>query len=207
MALGLVCAGAAAAAADIERLLRSAAQTGPRAASAMRQLAPLLSPARSGKVLAQLQTINRFFNQHIAFADDRQVWAQVDYWASPLEALDKGQGDCEDYAIAKYFSLLAAGMPVARLRLVYVRAVLDDARVQAHMVLAYYPSDGGEILILDNLVDEIVPAAQRGDLTPVFSFNSAGLWQGVGTVGAGDPAARLTRWREVIAKARAEGFF
>ena len=55
--------------------------------------------------------------------------ASDDYWASPLETLDKGRGDCEDYAIAKYFSLLAAGVPVARLRLVYVRA--HDRRARA----------------------------------------------------------------------------
>ena len=57
-----------------------------------------------------------------------------------------------------------------------------------------------------NLVPEVLPAAQRSDLTPVFSFNSDGLWQGIGAQAAGDPLARLTRWREVLAKARAEGF-
>ena len=47
---------------------------------------------------------------------------------------------------------------------------------------------------------------KRPDLTPVFSFNSEGLWQGTGSTSAGDPVSRLSRWREVIAKARAEGF-
>jgi predicted transglutaminase-like cysteine proteinase len=155
---------------------------------------------------AQLRAINQFFNRHIEFATDEQAWGQVDYWASPLESLQRRRGDCEDYAIAKYFSLLAAGMPVARLRLVYVRAQLDDGPAQAHMVLAYYPGAGGETLILDNLVDEVLPASRRSDLVPVFSFNSDGLWQGVGTVGAGDPLLRLTRWRELLAKVRAEGF-
>ena len=115
-------------------------------------------------------------------------------------------GDCEDYAIAKYFSLLAVGVPAARLRLVYVRARMDDGPLQPHMVLAYFPVPGADPLVLDNLQDEIVPASRRDDLRPVFSFNSEGLWQGVGAVSAGDPALRLTRWREVMAKARAEGF-
>jgi predicted transglutaminase-like cysteine proteinase len=172
----------------------------------LQPLQPLLQKLRMLDVPTQLHIVNQFFNTHIEFATDQQVWGQVDYWASPLEALAKGRGDCEDYAIAKYFSLVAAGMPKARLRLVYVHAQLDEAPVQAHMVLVYDPRDGGDVLILDNLVDEVLPAARRGDLQPVFSFNSDGLWQGVDGVGAGDPKLRLTRWRALLHKARAEGF-
>lgn len=168
-------------------------------------LRPWLQHWRMLDVPAQLQAVNQFFNARIEFATDEQAWGQADYWASPLEALAKGRGDCEDYAIAKYFSLVATGMPAARLRLVYVRAQIDDGPAQAHMVLAYHPQ-GGDVLILDNLVDAVLPAAQRSDLEPVFSFNSEGLWQGAGKVSAGDPRLRLTRWREVLHKARAEGF-
>jgi hypothetical protein len=75
------------------------------------------------------------------------------------------------------------------------------------MVLAYYAQQGTEPLILDNLLGSIRPASRRPDLTPVFSFNSEGLWQGVAGASAGDPQARLSRWRDVMAKARAEGFF
>jgi predicted transglutaminase-like cysteine proteinase len=185
---------------------RRAAALGAQAEAGLQQLWPLLQRARALDPAAQLRSVNQFFNRYIEFATDEQAWGQVDYWASPLESLHKRRGDCEDYAIAKYFSLLAVGMPVARLRLVYVRAQLDDGPAQAHMVLAYYPGAGGETLILDNLVDEVLPASQRRDLVPVFSFNSDGLWQGVGTVGAGDPVVRLTRWRELLAKVRAEGF-
>ena len=74
------------------------------------------------------------------------------------------------------------------------------------MVLAYYAQPGAEPLILDNLIGEVRPASRRPDLTPVFSFNSEGLWQGAAGAAAGDPTARLSRWREVLAKARAEGF-
>ena len=178
-------------------------------AAAVADPAPLRQQLQQWRRLdpaAQVMAVNGFFNTRIAFATDEQAWGQVDYWASPLEALRKGRGDCEDYAIAKYFSLVAAGMPAARLRLVYVRAQIDDGPVQAHMVLAYHPQGGADVMILDNLVDEVLPASRRGDLVPVFSFNSEGLWQGVSEVRAGDPAVRLSRWREVLHKARAEGF-
>jgi len=91
------------------------------------------------------------------------------------------------------------------LRLVYVRAH-TAAGSQPHMVLAFYAQPNSEPLILDNLITDLRPASRRPDLVPVFSFNSEGLWQGAGAQSAGDPLARLSRWREVLAKARAEGF-
>jgi hypothetical protein len=74
------------------------------------------------------------------------------------------------------------------------------------MVLAYHAQPGAEPLILDNLITEVRPASRRPDLSPVFSFNGEGLWQGTGSQNSGDPVARLSRWRDVLAKARAEGF-
>lgn len=154
----------------------------------------------------RLERINDYFNERITYRDDAETWGLVDYWASPLEMLNKGQGDCEDYAIGKYFSLIAAGVPSAKMRLVYVRAQVAGT-IQAHMVLAYYPYPNAEPLILDNLVEVIHPASGRPDLTPVFSFNAEGLWQGVTGASAGDPTARLSKWRELIGKAKAEGWW
>ena len=193
---------------DVERMAAAARKAGPNAVAGVTALQQTLAAAAALDEPGRLQAVNQFFNRRIVFRDDAAVWGQVDYWASPIETLNQGQGDCEDFAIAKYFSLLALGVPVNRLRLVYVRAQIGGAQgvVQAHMVLAYHPSPEAEPLILDNLIGEIRPASRRPDLAPVFSFNGDGLWQGVGTQTAGDPVARLSRWREVLAKARAEGF-
>lgn len=190
---------------DNARLLEAAARFGPRTVSEAQQLLQTIERAAGLAEERRLSLLNGFFNQRIEFRSDLEVWGQVDYWASPLESLDKGRGDCEDYAIAKYFSLLSAGVPVAKLRLVYVRALLGGRSV-AHMVLAYYAQPGAEPLILDNLLPDVRPASQRPDLQPVFSFNSEGLWQGVGSITAGDPVARLSQWRELLTKVQAEGF-
>lgn len=193
---------------DAERMLQAAQRHGPKAVAGVRALQTVLTAAVDLDDDGRLQAVNQFFNRRIQFREDIEVWGQEDYWASPVEMLDKGQGDCEDFAMAKYFSLLSLGMPTAKLRLVYVRAQLGGAGgvVQAHMVLAYYAQPQAEPLILDNLISELRPASRRPDLTPVFSFNSDGLWQGVGSTTAGDPMVRLSRWRELLAKARAEGF-
>jgi predicted transglutaminase-like cysteine proteinase len=190
---------------DTLRMGQAARLLGPRAVAALPSLQALLQQGLAGDDEARLEAVNGYFNRRIVFADDMEVWGVADHWASPLESLEKGRGDCEDFAIAKYFSLLAMGMPAARLRLVYVRAQIAGES-QAHMVLAYYSQPNAEPLILDNLITTVRPASRRPDLVPVFSFNSEGLWQGVGAQSAGDPLARLSHWREVLAKARAEGF-
>lgn len=209
-ALGLVLAllpAVAPRAWDGERVVRAAERLSPQAGAEARALVATVNEARRLDEERKLALVNQFFNQHIAFREDTEVWGQIDYWASPLEALNRGAGDCEDYAIAKYFALIAAGVPSPKLRLVYVRAQLGGAGgpVQAHMVLAYYGQPDAQPLILDNLIGDIRPASRRPDLAPVFSFNAEGLWQGVGPSTAGDPLARLSRWRDALNKARLEG--
>ena len=163
----------------------------------------------SGSTLSEsekLRRVNRFFNRHIAFDDDQIVWGQSDYWATPIETIGRGRGDCEDFAVAKYFSLLKLGIPVGKLRLIYVRAQQNGRAgqvLQAHMVLAYYADSDADALILDNLNPEILPASRRLDLEPIFSFNSTGLWQGAGKQSS---RSNLSRWQNLQARARAEGF-
>ena len=205
LALALWLGGQAPWAGDAQRMQQAAQRLGPRAVAALPALQELLQRSAALDDETQLTAVNGFFNRRIVFAEDSEVWGQADHWASPLESLAQGRGDCEDYAIAKYFSLLALGMPAGRLRLVYARAQIGGES-RAHMVLAYYAQPEAEPLILDNLITALRPASRRPDLQPVFSFNSDGLWQGVGAQSAGDPLVRLSRWREVLAKARAEGF-
>ncbi len=167
----------------------------------------LMETARSANEREKAHLINDFFNQRIGFDDDYFVWNKKDYWATPIETMGQRAGDCEDFSIAKYFSLLELGVPMNKLRLVYVRASMPmiggGTAQQAHMVLAYYPRPNADPLVLDNLNKQILPASQRYDLSPVFSFNSAGLWQGTGNQSSG---SSLSRWQDLLSRARAEGF-
>jgi len=154
---------------------------------------------------SKLLLVNDFFNQRIRFSTDQLIWGRKDYWATPVETLGYQQGDCEDFSIAKYVTLLKMGVPMEKLRLTYVKAQLEGV-ARAHMVLAYYESPAAEPLILDNLSLDILPASQRTDLFPVFSFNSAGLWVGNGRQPkVKKPETRLSRWRDVLTRMQAEG--
>lgn len=191
---------------DLQRLMQTAQGLGPTAVTRTQALLQEMTALAGTDDGAKLRGINQFFNRAVLYRSDQHSWGQVDYWASPLEMLQRGQGDCEDYAIAKYFSLIAMGVPAAKMRMVYVKADTGGA-IQAHMVLAYYPEPLAEPLILDNLITDVRPASRRPDLSPVFSFNAEGLWQGVGGATAGDPVARLSRWRDVLVKSKAEGWW
>jgi predicted transglutaminase-like cysteine proteinase len=153
----------------------------------------------------KLNKVNAFFNRRILFQDDIVVWQQTDYWATPLEFMGRGAGDCEDFTIAKYVTLQMLGVGNERLRLIYVRAKSGATVSIAHMVLGFYTQPTEEPLILDNLISSIRPASQRPDLAPVFSFNSDGLGVGGATASAADPTTRLSRWRDVLERMRQEG--
>lgn len=188
---------------DFDRLQQSlVSRFGPAPMMIFKDWQRLLGENQSHSESERLQRVNDFFNRRIGFSDDITIWGQSDYWATPLETMGKGRGDCEDYSIAKYFSLLELGIPVAKLRLVYVKANQGGVQ-QAHMVLAYYPTPGADPLVLDNLNPRIQPASTRSDLSPIFSFNSAGLWQGTGNQTS---KSNLSRWQELLQRARSEGF-
>ncbi len=157
----------------------------------------------------KLARANRFFNRRIRWTQDPQAWGENDYWATPLELMGRGMGDCEDFAIAKYTTLVLSGIDIDKLRITYVKARTagpNGVTNTAHMVLAYYPTPTEEPVILDNMIPEIRPASQRPDLTPVYGFNSKGLWVGgAATPATTQPTTKLSRWREVLRRAEAQG--
>jgi predicted transglutaminase-like cysteine proteinase len=148
------------------------------------------SPAHAAALeRALLSDVNRLLNR-VAFVDDAVHWREVDYWATPAESVGSNGADCEDFSIAKYFLLKELGVPIARLRLTYVKSLRLN---QAHMVLAYYAHPDADPLVLDNLEDTVRPASQRRDLVPVYSFNDEEVWVELrGRVGS---PQQLRNWR------------
>lgn len=179
--------------------------------SAFNEWSVLMQTPISTPIETRLKKVNDFFNRQLAYYEDQEIWGLADYWATPMESLSKGKADCEDYVIAKYFALRNMNVPDHQLRLIYVKARIGGANSkieQAHMVLAYYPSANAEPLVLDNLVSDIRPASKRPDLHPIFSFNGQGVFTGSAasaTVGKGG-TSRLSRWQDLLERARLEGF-
>jgi len=197
-----------AAAPDFDRMMQLAGQRfgadGMQRVASWRQM---LTEVGENAEESRIRSVNDFFNQRIRFFEDAAIWNQSDYWATPLETLGRGQGDCEDFTIAKYLSLKMLGVAGEKLRLTYVKARVGGSHSRisrAHMVLSYYPTPDSEPLILDNLIADIRPASQRPDLFPVFSFSSENLWAGGSPTPVAPATSRLSRWRDVLDRVRFE---
>ncbi len=141
----------------------------------------------------KLQLVNDFFNR-MEWAEDEKIWHKQDYWATPIESLIKNAGDCEDFSIAKYYTLLAMDFPDEQLRLTYV--VLDNH--QGHMVLFYFPKNAQEPLVLDNLNKQILARSSRPDIKSMFSFNDSGLWLKGNNTNIPDEDNIIYQWEEMV---------
>ncbi len=118
---------------------------------------------------SQLKEVNRAFNSK-RYILDANNWGEDDYWATPYQFLKKN-GDCEDYAIAKYYSLKALGVPIEDMRVVALQDLNLDL---GHAVLVVYVGD--EPMLLDNQISSVVPANSIRHYQPVFSINETGWW-------------------------------
>jgi predicted transglutaminase-like cysteine proteinase len=149
-----------------------------------------------------IRQANDYFNR-VEWLWDIDHWGQEDYWATPVETLATNGGDCEDFSIGKYFSLTSIGMLTSKLRITYVKALELNL---AHMVLAYYATPSAEPLILDNINKTILPASQRRDLLPIYSFNGDGLWlaQSRKRSVKGDVSRNLPSWGNLKGKMERE---
>lgn len=156
----------------------------------------LIKEYKNTNTKIKLKTVNDFFNR-LTYISETSLQGSPDTWQTPYEFLVAGSGDCEDYAIAKYFTLVAMGIPEKQLRIAYV--VIRQGN-QAHMVLTYYAQPDAEPLILDNIKKSILSASQRSDLIPVYSFNGSSVWL-VDQLGKPRPYARamsLKKWQALI---------
>lgn len=128
-----------------------------------------LETLRGRDAADMLDAVNRYLNQ-AAYIIDIVNYGVEDYWATPRQFLGR-DGDCEDYAIAKFMSLRALGFPDDRLRIV----VLEDLNLGiGHAVLAVY--SGQDIEILDNQVETVVPASRIHHYKPLYSINESHWW-------------------------------
>lgn len=171
---------------------------GTDAAQRMQAWQKLMETQQNKSEAEKLELVNDFFNQ-LTYRSDLNIWGKEDYWATPVEALGRGKADCEDYSIAKYFTLRELGVADSKMRIMYVKALELN---QAHMVLTYYPEPGSVPKVLDNLNERILSANKRLDLAPVYSFNAEGLWlaksRGRGNkVGS---STRISLWQDLKAR-------
>jgi len=128
-----------------------------------------LGEIRNFSPLDKLREVNRFANA-AQYVTDPVNYGMADYWASPGQFLVKN-GDCEDYAIAKFYSLLTLGIPNDQMRVV----VLNDLNLHvAHAVLVVYLD--GAAWLLDNQIHDVVRADVVHHYRAIYSVNETTWW-------------------------------
>ena len=145
---------------------------GPFARKRVLALVAMMNRAKEGSELDKLEKVNDFFNS-TPYHSDKEVWGVDDYWATRLEFIGKDKGDCEDFVIAKYFTLKELGVPPSKMYMTYAKSLKYKV---AHMVLTYYETPKSMPLVLDNYNYKILPANKRDDLAPVYSFSGDDLF-------------------------------
>ena len=188
-----------------ENVLKSAeAKYGPNARRRLVAWVNLIATNKKTPEAEKLKLANNFINR-VLYKSDMANWGKPKYWATPVEMLASNGGDAEDYAIGKYFTLLALGVNMERLQITYVNAMNRPPAEQAHMVVTYYSSRDSMPLVLDNIDPEIKPASERPDLAPVYSFNGDGLWAAKErSSGNSEVAGNVNMWNEMNARMATE---
>ena len=125
---------------------------------------------REKKLLEQLKSINDFANAH-PYLLDQLNWGMEDYWETPYEFLVVN-GDCEDYAIAKYYTLRALGVPASQLRVIIVQDFNLGGII--HAILGVYDDD--KLYILDNQIAQVMRALSIYHYKPIYGINEEGWW-------------------------------
>lgn len=121
------------------------------------------------KPIEKIEGINKHLN-NISYVTDITNWRQDDYWATINQFLNR-DGDCEDYAIAKYYSLKELGFSADQMRIV----VVEDTNLNiAHAVLVVY--DDSKIWVLDNQISQIIEHEKIVHYTPLYSINEKSWW-------------------------------
>jgi predicted transglutaminase-like cysteine proteinase len=120
--------------------------------------------------LARIGVINRAINLAIQPMSDLKQWGVADRWSAPLETFSTGRGDCEDYAIAKFVALTAAGVAPEDVKLVIVH---DLAVGEGHAVVATHV--GGHWVVLDNRWLALVEDTKMRRMVPMSVIDYTGV--------------------------------
>jgi predicted transglutaminase-like cysteine proteinase len=124
---------------------------------------------RNAPLVQQAVEVNAFFNA-APHREDRDAWGREEYWASPLEFVNSS-GDCEDYAIAKYYALRDLGVPAEKLR---IAGVWNREKKEGHGVLVVY--DQAAAYVLDNTTPHVRLAGELDMYVPTYFVNEHSLW-------------------------------
>lgn len=131
----------------------------------------LLESLQGKPLKEQMKAINDWANAH-PYIIDQINWGLEDFWETPTEFMAMN-GDCEDYAIAKYYSLKQLGYDDEQMRIMIVQDFNLGGII--HAILGVYDDDR-ELYILDNQIPQVMPATRIYHYRPIYGINESAWW-------------------------------
>ena len=134
------------------------------------QLRSKLDQYKSYSLKDKVVAVNTLLNAR-PYVEDTRNYRKTDYWATPVEFMQRG-GDCEDYAIAKYASLRALGVPEEQMRI----AIVLDKRLGIHHAILIVYDTNRQAYVLDNQERTVKNLANVTRYKPIYSINQKNWW-------------------------------
>ncbi|EDZ61235.1 hypothetical protein SMGD1_0306 [Sulfurimonas gotlandica GD1] len=149
-------------------------KSGKKACDRIHEYDKKIESLKNDTEFIQLTKVNIYLNHKLKYQSDKVLNNKSDYWATPKEFLTMGSGDCEDYAIIKYFTLLKLGFEKDKL---FITLAYDKYSKRDHMVLSYFADVNKPPLILDSLSYEVLDLNKRADLKVSAFINTNGVYR------------------------------
>lgn len=143
----------------------------PHTPCKLKEWKDFLISIRDEPLLEKLRQVNRFLNKY-PYIDDVVNWGFDNYWETPYE-FQRKSGNCKDYAIAKFMSLRAIGVPNDMMRIVVLKDLNLGGIIHAILVV----SDDEKSYILDNQIKQVVTTDKVYHYVPIYSINEEHWWQ------------------------------
>jgi len=136
--------------------------------------------------------VNEFVNSSVQFQSDSTLEEVLDEWATPISLISQAEGDCEDFALAKFWLLEMLGVDSSDL---YIVVVQDLAVRVPHAFLAV--RSGSEIWLLDSRVDRPLSPDEIDGVVPVVTIGDSAAYLHGRPVDPGQPMSMLWDWMPV----------
>lgn len=147
----------------------SACEQGNCESAEVQRWAGLITDLKMQNRLRQIITVNKWFNR-LPYKHDQFAYGQLDYWADTRQLLIN-RGDCEDYALSKYYTLRQLGFTPEELK---IMVVYDQSTYTNHAVLMVYTN--GSRYMMDINSDDTDPSPMESRYRSIYGFNEKTAW-------------------------------
>jgi len=167
-----------------------------------------LEPYRHATIAEKGKAVDGLVDSTVTYTSDMETSGMREYWASPLETINSKKGDCEDFAILKYYAMRYLDVPADRLYIVgvgvhgseglnHATLIVDTAEErQPNFIQRWFEKPqphvpSFSILEDDNTKDGKLLDMKTTNYRPFYALNENNIWM-LETPKAPEPKKTIT---------------